>query len=80
MYDRVACVNQFKKSLSNLEFVSYNVNDTFDYCLLIQGCNRSCVSDKKFPNCRYVYTASSEEDFLEMKSKLCAQMSMQSKE
>lgn len=75
-YDRVACVTDLKKSLSGLEisFVPYDEKIQFDYCLLVRGCNRSCVSDRKFSNCRHFYAASGREDFLEIKTKLYEQI------
>jgi hypothetical protein len=73
-YDRVACVTHLKESFADLDFVSYNEEEQFDYCLLIRGCNRACVSDKQFSNCRHFYAVSSEEELLEIKNRLCAQV------
>jgi len=79
-YDRVACVTDLKRYLSDLEilesvsFVPYDEKIQFDYCLLVRGCNRSCVSDRKFSNCRHFYAASGREDFIEIKTKMYAQM------
>lgn len=76
-YDRVACVTELKQYLSDrdISFASYHENEQYDSCLLVRGCNRSCVSDKKFSNCGQLYVAVCKEDFLEIKRKLYAQLS-----
>lgn len=76
-YDRGAAVAELKQSLSDLDvsFVSYDEQKQYDGCILVLGCNRNCVSQQKFSNCKCLYTASCKEDFLEIKTKLYAQLS-----
>ena len=73
-YDRVAAVNELKKSLKDLEisFTTYRADEDYDACLLVRGCNRDCVSDKEFSNCGRMFTVACNEDFLIIKSGLRA--------
>lgn len=57
-----------------ISFAPYDEKQQFDCCLLVRGCNRSCVSDQKFSNCKCFYVASAIEDFTEIKRKLRAQL------
>ncbi|MCH1983180.1 hypothetical protein MCG98_11445 [Ruminococcus sp. OA3] len=74
VYDRVAAVNELKESLKDLEisFTPYRAEEDYDFCLLVRGCNRDCVSDKEFSNCRQMFIAVCKEDFLIIKSELRA--------
>ena len=75
-YNRVACVDNLEKTMRdlNISFVPYNEKDQFDYCLLVSGCNRNCLSDKAFTNCLNILAVSAAEEFSNIKNELCAQI------
>ena len=75
-YDRAACVDKFRKAMRdlNISFVTYNEKEQFDYCLLVSGCNRNCLSDKAFTNCRKLLKVSAAEEFSNIKNELYAQI------
>ena len=72
-YDRGAAVGSLKNYFKDKEvtFASYDPSGSYEYCLLVEGCNRECLPVKTFSNCGHLFVAVSQEDFNKIKDELC---------